>query len=124
MSTTVGTNIPTTRLLYVIDSPFFDALRCTVATQEQWQALWSAYGNPEQAPKVDFATHAVLFAAMGEQPSVDHYIHIHRIYRVGDTTYAQVRLLYPQGDEVGAAMTQPATAVLVPRGLGRAVFVE
>lgn len=124
MSAGVDTDIPTTRLLYVTDSRFHEALRCIVTSEEQWNTLWSFYGNREEPPKVDFTTHAVLFASMGEQPTSSHYIRIERVQAVGDTTYAQVRLLFPEEDQVGQALTQPAVAVLVPRDLGRVVFLE
>ncbi len=119
-----GTDIPTTSLLYDVNSPFLQALRCTMTTEAQWNALWSTYGRREEAPKVDFAAHTVLFASMGEHPSTEHSIRIERVLRLGDTTHAQVRLSYPQSESVGAAMTEPVAAVLVPRDVGRVVFVE
>lgn len=110
-------------------SGIVERLRLVIRDGEAWDALWEELAGriaprPE-APAVDFTTHMVVAAAMGQQTSGGYAISVEAVAERGDTLYALVQETTPgAGCLTATVLTAPAAAVVVPRHDGPVAFVE
>lgn len=103
--------------------------RLVIRDSSTWASMWlDIVGSVSPAPptpKIDFASHLVLVAAMGTQPSGGYTIAIDDVRTMNDDVWISVTETLP-GDRcaVPAVITAPVSVVAVPRFSGKATFVE
>ena len=109
-------------------SGYDERARRVIRDRDTWIRVWlrvTTTASSRPVPQVDFERQMIIFAAMGTKPSTGYQIEIEQLYRRGEDIYAVVRETSPgRGCVVGAAITAPVTAALVPRTSGRVHFVE
>lgn len=106
-----------------------DRRRLVIDSPGEWEDFWaelSANIAPRpDVPAVDFGSHVVIAATMGERPTGGHTIRIEEITRTGDDLRVVVVETSPGvGCVTTQAFTAPATVVTVPRPVGEVEFVE
>jgi PrcB C-terminal len=110
------------------DSSMSERARLVIRDDAHWAEAWKKLATNVESPPVpavDFATHVVIIAAMGTQPSGGHEITIDDVKLSAKGAKIFVTESSPgSGCAVTAALTAPIAAVLAPRFAGEATFVE
>ena len=106
-----------------------DRRRLLIEDREAWFRFWAelqAKVTPvPEPPAVDFSTHVVIGATMGERATGGYSIRIDDISRAGERTRVVVVETAPGPTcATTQALTAPATAVTVSRPAGTVEFVE
>lgn len=108
---------------------FEESRREVVTDAGRWREVWrTAHQGREPAPpvpEVDFATHSVLLAAMGQRTTGGYEIAIPEVRGAQEGLVATVVAVSPgEGCMVTQALTAPATAVRVPAADDDVTFEE
>lgn len=103
--------------------------RLVVRDGATWAALWQQLASNHRpipaVPAVDFAGNVVIVAAMGTRSSGGYSIDIDDVRMGGGDARISVTERSPgDGCMVTMALTAPVAAVVVPRFLGQATFLE
>jgi len=106
-----------------------DRRRLVIEDQDAWLQFWAelqAMVTPvPEPPAVDFSTHVVIAATMGQRATGGYSIRIDDISRAGERTRVIVVETAPGPTCLTTqAFTAPATAVTVSRPAGTVEFVE
>jgi hypothetical protein len=98
--------------------------RTVVRSAAEWaRAAAPLAGVPQ--PSVDYATHMLVVAALGERPSAGYAVQVTGFERRGDGAAITVTTTSPGADCMTAQMiTTPAVVARVPRVSGAVTFVE
>jgi hypothetical protein len=112
-----------------LQSGFAVRARLVVQDDDTWTKLWPALAGTTrplpQAPDVDFASHAVVVAAMGPRTSSGYSIRIDDAATLyGDIWISVVEQSPGAACTVTDALSSPVAVVLVPQFVGQAQFVE
>lgn len=111
--------IPANPVLDEKNSGVEDSSRLLIESAEEWasfhrRVFQNRSASPEP-PEVDFASSAIVAAAMGRRPTGGYDVLIQRVFLSGDTVYAEVAEISPgPGCVVSQALTAPVRAVQVP----------
>ena len=113
------------------DSGIATRQRLVIRDQATWTTEWSqivsiyVQQSVPPLPAVDFASNAVVVAAMGSRPTGGYAIEIDDVRMMGEDASISVNEQSPgNGCGVTAAFTFPLAVVLVPAFSGHATFVE
>lgn len=103
--------------------------RTVIRDRESWQGFWQSFAGARvpapPPPEIDFEQKQVVVAAMGQRSNAGYEIAVDAVYQQNDTTYVVVVEREPaSGCIAAAAISTPATAVLIPAGSGAVRFVE
>jgi len=110
-------------------SAIVERQRLVIRDAAAWAAFWDEFAarvepRPDP-PAVDFTTHMVIAATMGQKTSGGHSISVEEVAEKDGTMYARVLETSPGVSCVNiTVMTAPAVAVVVPRHDGTVAFVE
>ena len=122
-------NAGAVRVGHAYYSGFRQSARVVVDNDSEWRTLWSTYtanlGSPPPLPAIDFTSHEVIVAALGERNSGGYDIAISRIAATSDYLYVELTSTRP-GSRCGttAALTQPVDMVRIPREHPPVMFIE
>lgn len=107
------------------DADYHEPRRQVIRSPAAWAEAWRQLDREGPAPDVDFGEHMVILAASGTRPSGGHGIAVDSVYRHDGSLFATVREISPgESCVVLTVVTNPATAVRVPRVEGGVEFVE
>ncbi len=106
-----------------------DRRRLVIEDPEAWSQFWAELQSmvvpKPDPPAVDFSTHVVVAATMGQRATGGYSIRIDRVSRLGATTEVVVVETAPGvACLTTQALTAPATAITVARPVGDVEFVE
>lgn len=106
-----------------------DRRRIVIDDGAEWAEFWAAlYANVSPTPDppaMDFGSHVVIAATMGQRPTGGYLIRIEEVTRTGsDLRVVVVETAPGAGCITTQAFTAPATAVTVPQPVGEVEFVE
>lgn len=119
---TTGSEVPMREIVRGQNSQQRAPLYELVTTPERLNQLWRLTGTSTR-PSIDFATHAVVAAFMGEQPTGGYAVIVERAVRDGDTLVVGLALYEPgPGCMATQALTRPFQLVAVPAGARDARF--
>ncbi len=110
-------------------SAITDRRRLVIDEPEEWVDFWAELNaniapTPD-APAMDFDSHVVIAATMGQKPTGGYAIRIEEVSRTGEDLRVVVVETSPgAGCITTQALTAPATAVTVARPVGDVEFVE
>jgi hypothetical protein len=108
--------VPDRRRLFITDAATWTAL---------WEQVTATYEPPPPVPAIDFASEAVVVAAMGTRTSGGYAITIEGVYEDEGQLYVVVKERSPGTNCVlTQALTAPVHAVRVPLRTGTVQFVE
>ena len=110
-------------------SAIVDRRRLVIRDASAWEAFWddlAARIEPwPDPPAIDFATHMVIAATMGQRTSGGFVISVEEVAEKDGTLYAKVQEVTPGVLCITTdVITAPAVAVLVPRHSGPVAFVD
>lgn len=110
-------------------SAIVERRRLVMRDAAAWAAFWDEFSariEPQpDPPAVDFTTHMVIAATMGQKTSGGYTISVEEVAEKDGTMYALVKETSPGATCVNiTVMTAPAVAVTVPRHEGTVAFVE
>jgi len=110
-------------------SAIHERTRRVIGDEEAWSAFWDEFMGPVEPrpdpPAIDFSTHMVIAATMGQRNSGGYSISVEQVAEKDGTLYAAVREVTPGVLCVTTdALTAPAVAVTVPRNSGTVAFVD
>ena len=120
---------PMRQLVQEHGSGITDSTRRIVTDADEWAELWGEVyaqrGSAPPVPDLDFSREMVVLAALGTRPSGGHAIHIDSARTTVGALEIFVRRIVP-GPTCGttAALTEPVTAVALPRTSLPPRFVE
>lgn len=106
-----------------------DRRRVVIRDEVGWASFWDEFAvavepRPDPPP-VDFVTHMVIVATMGQRSSGGYTISVEQVAEKNGILYARVLEASPAVSCVNiTVMTAPAVAVTVPRHDGTVAFVE
>ena len=110
-------------------SGILDRTRLVIGDETAWNEFWDQFADLVQPlpdpPPVDFTTHLVIAATMGQRTSGGYTISVEEVAEKDGTIYAAVQETSPGAMCMNiTVMTAPAVAVTVPRHDGPVAFVE
>ena len=110
-------------------SGILDRSRLVIGDETAWNEFWDQFTGLVQPrpdpPSIDFATHMVIAATMGQRTSGGYLISVEEVAEKDGIMYAAVQETSPGAMCVNiTVMTAPAVAVVVPRHEGTVAFVE
>lgn len=110
-------------------SAIVDRRRLVIRDEAAWEAFWDDFAAQVQpqpeAPAVDFSTHMVIAATMGQRSSGGYTISVDEVAEKEGVLYAAVQEVTPGVMCITTdVITAPAVAVLVPRHSGTVAFVD
>lgn len=94
-----------------------------------WKEMTSIFGDRARSsapvvPAVDFTKNVLIVAAMGTRESGGYWIDIDEVRIAAGEVLVSVSEYSPNGCAVTEAVTAPVAIAVVPRFVGRAMFVE
>ena len=110
-------------------SSIVDRRRLVIREEAAWTSFWDEFVGAivpkPDAPAVDFSTHMVIAATMGQKTSGGYAISVEEVAEKDGTLYAAVQETTPGALCTNiAVMTAPAVAVTVSRHEGSVAFVD
>ncbi len=110
-------------------SAIVERRRLVIRDTAAWTAFWDEFAAAVEPrpdpPSVNFTTHMVIAATMGQRTSGGYLISVEEVAEKDGTLYARVLETSPGVSCVNiTVMTAPAVAVVVPRHEGTVAFVE
>ena len=110
-------------------SGILDRTRLVISDENAWNEFWDQFTGlvrPQpDPPPIDFSTHMVIAATMGQRTSGGYVISVEEVAEKDGTLYVAVQETSPGAMcMTTAVMTAPAVAVIVPRHGGLVAFVE
>jgi len=110
-------------------SSIIDRRRLVIRDEAAWMSFWDEFAGAivpkPDAPAVDFSTHMVIAATMGQKTSGGYTISVEQVAEKDGTLFAAVQETTPGALCTNiTVMTAPAVAVTVPRHEGSVAFVE
>lgn len=106
-----------------------DRRRLLIDDEAEWADFWAEFNGAVQPmpplPEVDFSTHVIVAATMGQQSSGGYSIEVTDVYAEDGTIYPIVLEVSPGPScVVPTVISAPAVAVRVERAGTEASFVE
>ncbi len=110
-------------------SGILERMRVVIRDENSWDDFWNEFVSLVEprpiAPAIDFSTHMVIAATMGQQTSGGYTISVEEVAEKDGTLYAAVQEVTPGALCITTdVITAPAVAVTVPRHDGPVAVVE